>query len=103
METYPATDAEKKYLGVDVETLARGKGCELCGHTGYLGRTLVYEILVVGREMRVLLERDATLQALEELAVSQGFQSMFQIGVKKAVARITSVAELQRVLGTTRY
>ncbi len=53
--------------------------------------------------MRVLLERDATLQALEELAVSQGFQSMFQIGVKKAVARITSVAELQRVLGTTRY
>ncbi len=103
VETYEATDKEKEYLGVDVTTLSRGRGCELCGHTGYLGRTLVYEILVIGRDMRVLLERDASLQSLEELAVSQGFHSMFQIGVKKAVAGVTSVEELQRVLGTTRY
>ena len=102
-EKYPATDAEKKYLGVDVEILSRGKGCELCGNTGYLGRTLVYEILIVGREMRLLLEQDAPLQELEALAVEQGFRSMFQIGVKKALAGLTSVEELQRVLGTTRY
>jgi general secretion pathway protein E/type IV pilus assembly protein PilB len=102
-ETYPASDAEKKYLGVDVEMLTRGKGCEFCGNTGYLGRTLVYEILIVGREMRMLMERDAPLHELEALAVKQGFRSMFAIGIKKTIAGITTVEELQRVLGTTRY
>ncbi len=102
-EEYPASAAEQKYLGVDVEILTRGKGCEFCGYTGYLGRTLVYEILIVGREMRQLLEKDAPLHDLEKLAVEQGFRSMFQIGVQKALAGITSVEELQRVLGTTRY
>ena len=102
-EKYPASEVEKKYLGVDVEILTRGKGCEFCGNTGYLGRTLVYEILIVGREMRQLLEQDAPLQKLEALAVEQGFRSMFQIGVTKALAGVTSVEELQRVLGTTRY
>ncbi|MFA7166024.1 MAG: ATPase, T2SS/T4P/T4SS family [Desulfoplanes sp.] len=102
-ETYPASDAEKKYLGADVGILTRGKGCEFCGNTGYLGRTLVYEILIVGREMRMLMERDAPLHELEALAVEQGFRSMFTIGVKKTIAGITTVEELQRVLGTTRY
>lgn len=102
-EAYTPSDAELIYLGANTTTLYRGKGCPACGQSGYRGRTLLYEILFITPEMRQLLEEDASLHALETLAVNQGFTTMFDIGVKKALAGDTTIDELQRVLGSSRY
>lgn len=100
---YRASQSERDYLGTEVETLYKGVGCDVCGHTGYLGRTLVYEILVVDREIRHELEQGSSQQVIEKLIMKKGFKTMFDIGVRKVVSGLTSVEELQRVLGTTRY
>jgi len=102
-ETYTPSAEELEYLGVDVKELKRGKGCADCNQTGYLGRTLVYEIMVVEREIRQLMEKSADLTEIEDSLVRKGFKNMFDIGVQKAVMGITTVEELQRVLGKTRF
>jgi general secretion pathway protein E/type IV pilus assembly protein PilB len=100
---YTPTPEELEYLGVDVKTLHKGARCDSCNHTGYLGRTLVYEILVLDKELRDMLEQDAPLAALTENALSKGFRTLFDVGVIKCVKGQTTVEELQRVLGRTRY
>jgi len=100
---YKPSAEEQAYLGVSVDTLIKGKGCEACNHTGYIGRTLVYEILVVDRDVREAMERDIELTQLEEMAKRKGFRTMFDVGVTKVQRGITTVEELQRVLGKTRF
>lgn len=100
---YKTTAAEQEYLGVKVDKLYKGDGCARCSNTGYIGRTLVYECLVLDKDVRMLLEKKAELHQIEELVMSRGFQTMFDVGVKKTVAGATTVEEMHRVLGTTRY
>ncbi len=105
-EEYEPSSEDLKYLGVSAEKagkLVRGTGCELCNQTGYLGRTLVYEVMVVDREIRQLLEKSADLTDIEETLQRKGFRTMFDIGVVKTLDGVTTVEELQRVLGRTRY
>ncbi len=100
---YRANDAEKKYLGVNVDTLYKGEGCETCNHTGYIGRTLIYEILVVDREVRQAMEKDIELTQLEDMVKRKGFRNMYDVAVIKVQQGATTVEEIQRVLGKTRY
>jgi general secretion pathway protein E/type IV pilus assembly protein PilB len=103
-EKYVPSKEELAYLGTDVDTLYRGKGCEFCNNTGYFGRTLVYEALPMTPELRLALGKENTdIYNLERIAREDGFQSMFEVGVHKVLAGLTTVDELQRVLGLHRY
>jgi general secretion pathway protein E/type IV pilus assembly protein PilB len=99
----PPTKEELDYLGESLEMVSRGEGCEVCNHSGYLGRTLVYEVLVVDREVREAMEKDIELTQLEDMLRRKGFRTMFDVAVIKVKDGITSVEEVQRVLGKTRY
>jgi len=101
--TYKATEEDKKYLGIDVDTLQKGEGCETCNQTGYIGRTLIYEILVVDRDVRQAIEKDIELTQLEDMVKRKGFRSLYDIAVIKVQKGETTVEEIQRVLGKTRY
>ena len=102
-KAYKPSDDELKYLGVQLETIYKGEGCEACGHKGYIGRTLVYEVLVVDRDVRQAMEKDIELTQLEDMVKRKGFRSMFDVGVIKVQRGMTTVEELKRVLGKTRY
>ncbi|MGE4299418.1 MAG: GspE/PulE family protein [Desulfovibrionaceae bacterium] len=102
-ESYTPTQEEVDYLGGDVDLLYRGRRCHACNQTGYLGRTLVYEILVLDKDLRDMLEQDASIGAIEKAALAKGFRTMFHVGVYKTKLGITTVEELYRVLGKTRY
>ncbi|GAB6175603.1 GspE/PulE family protein [Desulfobaculum senezii] len=99
----PPTKEELDYLGESLEMVSRGEGCEVCNNSGYLGRTLVYEVLVVDREVREAMEKDIELTQLEDMLRRKGFRTMFDVAVIKVKDGITSVEEVQRVLGKTRY
>jgi len=77
----------------------RGKGCEKCDGTGYFGRTALHEILTIDDQMRDLIYQKASLLQLKEAARSTGFENIFQDGLKKVSAGMTSVAEFNRALG----
>ena len=103
-EQYTPTEEEKRYLhDPDVKALYKGRGCDLCGKSGYRGRTLIYEILLMNKRLRSLIEQNASIYELEKAILESGFNSMFDIAVKKIKAGITDIKEIKRVLGTTRY
>lgn len=100
---YPAGDWEKQYLrSPELDTLFKGQGCDLCNGSGYFGRTLVYEILTVDREMGILIDRKAEVNDIISMARKKGFRDIFDITVIKVKQGITTVEEAIRVLGDLR-
>lgn len=77
--------------------LFRGKGCVDCGHTGYLGRVGVFEVLPVSEKIsRLILERASNTEIGKE-AVSEGMITMKQDGYQKVLEGITTLEEVLRV------
>jgi len=102
-ETYSPAPWEKKYLKDDTVTeLQRGRGCELCNGSGYFGRTLVYELLSVDRDIAKLIDREADLSLIAEKANERGFVSIFDTTVAKVKQGVTTTEEAVRVLGHIR-
>lgn len=100
---YRPSQRELDYLGdASIEKLYRGKGCEVCGSTGYFGRTLVYEILTVSRELALLVEQEADLRTMLEVARRSGYVDMFDITVEKVRSGVTTTQEAMRTLGNIR-
>jgi general secretion pathway protein E len=77
--------------------LTRGKGCEKCLNTGYLGRTGIYELLPVTNEIRKLIMEQADAGIIKEMAVKHGMITLFQDGLKKAIDGETTIEEILRV------
>jgi len=100
--SYSASLEEKEYLRLPKKedlTLYRGKGCEKCKFTGYLGRTVIAEILLIDRELEDLIINQASPVKILDVAVDKGFRTMFEDGKQKILDGITTVEELRRVLG----
>jgi type II secretory ATPase GspE/PulE/Tfp pilus assembly ATPase PilB-like protein len=78
-------------------TFTHGKGCSACNHTGYRGRTALFELMNVTEEIReAILNRPSAMQ-LYELARESGLRSLYEAGVDKALAGITTLEEVARV------
>jgi len=77
-----------------------GAGCEQCRHTGYRGRTGLFELLNVNDEIRELVARRATAGEVKEAAVAHGMLTLQADGWRKVLAGITDVEELTRVVFT---
>lgn len=78
-------------------TLHHAKGCEHCGHTGYFGRESIMEILPMTDSLRSLVMRHATAAELRKAAIGEGMETMYENGLKKAVAGVTTMEEVLRV------
>ena len=81
--------------GVDA-TFYRTRGCELCGHTGYRGRTGIYELLLLDDDIRQRVHDRASEQELVSFARAR-YPSIAADGRAKVKAGITSVEEVMRV------
>ncbi len=83
--------------GADNVSLWQAVGCETCNRTGYRGRTSLVETLVVNDEIRRLILRRAEARELQKVAVEGGMSSMYEDGIRKALAGVTTVEEVLRV------
>ena len=73
------------------------KGCPECGDTGYAGRTCILELLILdeGIKNRILQRADAS--ELQQYAIQNGMQTMYQDGLAKVLAGVTTIEEISRV------
>jgi type IV pilus assembly protein PilB len=74
-------------------------GCPACGGSGYAGRFAVQEVLPVTDAIGDLVCASAGAAELEARAVAEGMVPLRRDGLRKAAAGLTSLEELQRVLG----
>jgi len=102
--TYSPSDKEKVYLDdVSVTTLYKGAGCEVCSGSGYFGRTLVYEILMVHQELSLLIEQEANLRLIMEKIQQNGYVDMAATTLTKVKQGITTSEEALRTLGNMNH
>jgi len=77
--------------------LVRGRGCEACHGTGYLGRIGIFELLVVSEALNRAITGRESLARLRELGEKEGMQVMRHDGWVKVQAEMTTVEEVLRV------
>ncbi len=94
--------ATLRAVGIEHDMLPEGKmahspGCEECFHSGYQGRTAIYELLPMIEELRELVMREVSATELKRAAVATGMRTLRQDGTNKVLAGITSPEEVMRV------
>lgn len=80
-----------------ITKLYRGKGCEECGDTGYVGRIGIFETLPVSTKVESLVLQHADATTVEKQAVSEGMITMKQDGYLKVLQGISTIEEVLRV------
>jgi type II secretory ATPase GspE/PulE/Tfp pilus assembly ATPase PilB-like protein len=75
----------------------KGAGCENCRHTGYRGRTAIYEICVLTEGMRRLIISKSTGNDLKHRATLDGMETLRQDGWRRVGLGQTTVEEVVRV------
>lgn len=79
------------------EIIQEPYGCERCVGTGYRGRLGVFELLELSNELRELIGERADGLKIDTMAIRAGMTTMFDDGVAKCRAGLTSPAEILRV------
>ena len=101
-QAFTADDALLMKLGLTGSTsnvtLFRACGCDACDGTGYRGRTMILELLVMTDAIRALVLKKAEARELQAEATRGGMQSMHAHGFEKALKGITTVEEVARVI-----
>ncbi len=78
-------------------TFVQGKGCEQCRHTGFLGRTAIFEYLPVDDDIRKRINARSATEIIKRAAVEKGLRTLRQDGWEKVKAGITTISEVLRV------
>ncbi|HPF57775.1 MAG TPA: type II secretion system ATPase GspE [Candidatus Competibacteraceae bacterium] len=81
----------------DTITLYKAVGCEQCGGTGYRGRAAIMEFLLMSDPLRRLVLKHADATVLQAEAQKEGMDTMYEDGLRKAVAGQTTIEEVLRV------
>ena len=85
-------------MGVGKEsTFWRSTGCDHCDQTGYVGRTMAYELIVVDHDMANHIAHGITTEELRQLSVNKGMRTLTRHALEMAKAGITSLEEAYRV------
>ena len=79
------------------EQLFTGRGCPACAHSGYQGRSGIYEFLAVDDAIRPLILQRADASTMRQEAMAQGMQTMAANGWNKVAQGLTTAEEVLRV------
>ncbi len=92
-----ATDFEFKKL--NAEKIYKPAGCEKCGGTGFFGRIALHEILTVDKNISELILYSRDLEKIHNAALANGLKILAVDGLEKVRAGLTTLEELQIILG----
>ncbi len=87
----------RRYSPTGDIVLYRPVGCPECAGTGYWGRICIIEMLTMSDNIRSLIMRHSTSGDLRATAIAEGMETMFENGLRKALAGITTIEEVLRV------
>ena len=76
--------------------LYRGRGCEKCAHTGFYGRSGIFELFTIDNVIHQLIVKNADGQQIREAARKNGMRTLMEDGLLKVKAGITTINEIFR-------
>ena len=82
-----------------IETVYHGTGCSKCRHTGFAGRSGIYELYIPDDEALEMISRGATMQELRQQALtSDQYTTLRHDGLEKIRAGMTTIDEVFRAV-----
>ena len=78
-------------------TLHRALGCDSCNGTGYRGRLVITEVLLMTDRLRQAILSHATASEIQRLAMEEGMLTMYEDGLRKSLDGRTTMEEVLRV------
>lgn len=91
-------EREMRLLGLDKPIMIKeGEGCSLCNGTGYKGRTAIFEVLEVTKEIKNMIDKQSPEVEIEKAAMASGMLFLRESCKQKVLAGITTVDEMLRV------
>ncbi len=81
----------------DGMALYRKRGCPRCNQTGYRGRIGIFQLMTMNEELETLAAQKASREDIERCAMANGMRTLWDDGLAKVAAGLTSVEELTRV------
>jgi type IV pilus assembly protein PilB len=92
--TPPPGLREQLRLERDDLVFYRGEGCVSCNGTGYSGRTGIFEMLEVDRDIRTMILRNAPTHEIQRAAERQGMRTLRKAGIQYALDGITTIEQV---------
>lgn len=97
-----ASPNDLRALGIDEADIKNavfyeGKGCEKCFHTGYRGRTGIYELMQISDDIQELIYTRESAGKIKREALDKGMKTLRMDGARKVLKGVTTVAEVLRV------
>lgn len=97
---YTPTDFEKKVIGIEGDNVSfmKGKGCEICRGTGFLGRTGIFEVVRFDDEVKSKIIEDSSRASLGSYFQRKIKKSLKQSAIDKVVAGLTTAEEIIHII-----
>ena len=101
-EEYTPDKESLMNIGLTPESMAgrkiyRGRGCPACLNTGYLGRTGIFELMLIDDTIQNLILKTSDANAIKHKAVENGMITLRTNGAQKVLSGITTIEEVFRV------
>jgi type IV pilus assembly protein PilB len=101
-QPHTPTDAQLDAAGITPEmaasaTFMKGVGCSHCNKSGYRGRIGIYELMTMTSKVRELAFAGASTLEIRKAAVKNGMTTLYEDGINKTMAGITTLEEVFRV------
>jgi general secretion pathway protein E len=87
----------RRYVEQGDIVLYKPVGCPECAGTGYWGRICIIEMMTMSDNIRSLIMRHSTAGDLRSAAITEGMETMFENGLRKSLAGVTTIEEVLRV------
>jgi type II secretory ATPase GspE/PulE/Tfp pilus assembly ATPase PilB-like protein len=78
-------------------TLYRPKGCDKCDKSGYKGRMGIHELLVNTDDIKRLIQKHETVEAIRNVSIEEGMTTLLQDGIIKSFQGMTDFKQVRRV------
>ncbi len=75
-----------------------GRGCDVCGKSGYRGRIAIHEVLPVTDEVREFIANRAAEHVIKKAAMRAGMRTLLEDGIDKAAQGLTTLDEVLRAV-----
>ena len=100
-EEYEPSPEELELIGLTPEEAKkhkfyRGRGCPACNNIGYMGRTGIFEIMIMNEELRRVVVDKASASEIREVALRYGMKTLRKDGLDKIFQGITTIEEVVR-------
>ncbi len=77
-------------------TFHYGRGCDECHHTGYRGRSGIYEVMLIDDELRRIVLKNGSTAELRSVAIRNGMKTLRESGLAAVAEGRTTIEEVLR-------